>query len=537
MSKRTIPAARFSQGLFPSDDSAKAVLVTAAGVVSRNDALYKKAGESSLATAPDSNRVTSLVVADFDSGSDLYRCQPNSLRRFDSGGPSWGTATTPHTTTAPGEQYVWRAATILNKCYLSQGIRFWNGAAYDNNGVLQIATLGAAPTVVTGSPGVRDILAFNGRLWGCWPHYSDGTFYPYRLVGTDALDPTDWYTGGLYTDLTSDSGFPLQRLLAQSGRMILFKGNSKGGNLLVGSPTGDALNPLSFEPIYGQGILGAGTLVTVRDDVSFFLSHDGYYAIRNGQLQPIANPLIEDLLANFDTSKDYRAWSGYDPRRGVISLAIPTGTGITRYHYNVRTQVWTGPSTTTATCMSYTQTTQSESWDTDTGTWDSDDGSWDSSTFSVGAPIVVLGRTDGLVVKEVETTASDYNSTAIAITIETADETFADQTFSLLGRRYPVAAQAADMKIVDALVLRYRDYGTFTPTISISINGGNTWHQVFSSAITGEGTHAYNTYRVTFPALTSDRFRVRITHSSATEQMVLVGFDWQAALAGPRVNV
>ncbi|MDQ6985520.1 MAG: hypothetical protein Q9M76_04455 [Candidatus Dojkabacteria bacterium] len=488
-------------------------------------AIEKRSGLAKFGDQASANAVMYIATARYASGQDLFRFEKSAIYRYNSG--VW-TDVTPAGETI--NAVAWTSANLYELFYCSPGNVFNTSTA---SGILKQSTLAGGFTAVNDSPGCKVLIGYAGRLFAMNTTDSAATNTPYRVkwTGVGVFDNwTDAALGAGEVDL-STSGYPIQAAVVTAGRLVILKGDATGGSIVMCSSTYDAAIPLVFEPMYGIGIVGRGSLVTAGADLHLFLGHDHFYAISSARVTPLEHPVAAEAVSRVNPDRYTESFSYYNPYSGDVRFVIPVGTSdMECYTFNVRTKTWAGPEKSTPTLVAATSyiVTDVSTWSTITGTWESHTGkSWASLSPSGGPARLVLGSSDSWVYEEDPGYYSDAGA-SIEVKIETGDYDFAGVDIVQYGSRYPSRIEAGDELAINGLYVEY--VNAWTPVIEISADGGKSWTQVFSGTLSGS-VDEHTTKLITFPEIVGTKFRVRITHTSATETFKLIGLyaqvDWR----------
>lgn len=522
---------RFRGGYMPLEKPSMAAWLELRQIRSRMGAYETRPGTAEFGDQFDTNAVTSLLAARFSSATAILRGTAGSLSRYRSGDDDFLSVLPAGYDTWPtDESYVWRGVMAFGTFYLSQWRLFYQSGSASTEGVATLSSATGTLSAVSNSPGARDLVSCGGRLWALGTQdWSDGTFYPYRVRYTDALNLSDWATDGGYEDLPAQGG-QIQRGVVQGNRIYILRGDANEGSMSVATLTESAISPVAFSHRFDTGILGAETLVRTSAGQAFFLGHDNVYRLLNGSVEPVGSAIWNDLRTRIDLTYYYKAFAYYIPQTGDMLLGIPTGeTTWVQYVYNVHTQEWTAPESTTARCAVSADLAEGDDWYSIPESYDWYDvpesgADWDDIASSVKRPKILLGYNSGQVAEITEGAVTELGS-AVTPVWRSGTMNFVGEPTYKRGTRVPIYITPEDHMGIDTVILRFRTAEQPTATLNLYSDGKKT--QIYSGTLgtTGVLASEEQVARINTDPVIGTDFSLEITLDSYSERFQLLGFS------------
>ena len=365
----------------------------------------------------------------------------------------------------------------------------------------------------------------------------------YSIVG----DPTDFnptHFGAGFVDLDDDP-YPIVAGRVLGGNVCVFSGNNIAGSIVVGTLTGVTNAPYRWDTVgtEGIGLLVPRSLIAITPDLAFFLGHDGFYLYDGARgLASVAQGVTRDILTRINSNALKAGFAWYKQTTGEIHVALPMGSAT----YPNETWVFNFPEKRvygpydykhTFTAAAPYATTSTLTWDDLTGSWDDlPYTSWDTIGGIASSRAIILGASSGTTWLDDETVYTDANANGVPSAIYTFAPVRASGRMLIMpdGSQRPLEEDG--YLTLHDLVLSYRNQGLWTPTISVSVDGGSTWTSATSGTTIGDvGTNTDSTRMVayTFDGLSGTWFQARV---SGSYPMQLTGMKMEFTYGGSYRN-
>lgn len=491
----------------------------------REGVLVPRGGMKTFGNAPDTKRVITLYGAVLGTSAYLIRADREKVYVYNAATGVFDSITA---VAIPGatDNDVWSMSEWAGVLYLSNGVTGtykWNAAG----NIVDVTDTPPDPITV---PPARWVAAgWLDRVWLAYT-YESAAYAPQRLRYCARNAPALWHTTGSGTYDLTDDPYPISGCRVIGPYMVVWKGDRRGGSIVVGQPTGFADAPAAFRtfnPGSGIGCFAPRTIVPVSGDVAMFLGHDDVYMFDGASLKPVGDPIIRRVLCEYNFEAIKQAWAYYDSIEDEYHLVLPLSDASTtpsdRYTFSLRAQAWTGYEGCTYTSGASFALMDIKTWLSITGTWLDNGESWTLMGSVTGETQTVMGTDSGTV--EVEDPASTIdNGSAINAVYESGDMTFH-------GLELPTHKLAHDdWKVLRAVVLSWRDTTANTPDlVELSTDGGATWTALTQPAIADlDGS---DSLRRTFmdTMITGQQFRLRIT---VKQRLKLLNLEYEVGYAG-----
>ena len=487
-----------------------------AGVVSQ------RPGYRTIGTTPASSAVTGMFEATFDTNLVENLRSDAAGTYYLSGGTTWTSIV------APGTGGNWTYAMVrragsgsgnpANQVMLSGDGDGDKVYVYQGGGVAAIETATSyfkGPRAIVGHRGralaanVYDIglsARKNKRIW-------------YSIVG----DPTAFTGfGSGFVDLDDDP-YPIVNARVLGGNVCVFSGNNIAGSIVVGTLTGVTNAPYRWDTVgtEGVGLLVPRSLITVTPDLAFFLGHNGFYLYDGARgLAPVAPGITRDILTRINSAALKTGFAWHKLTTGEVHVALAMGSATTpneTWVFNFPEKRVYGPyafahSMTSATAYA---TTDVVTWNDLVGTWDDQVGSWDTIGGIASSRGVMLGASNGTTWLDDETTFTDGGSPVAAVYTLAPIRASARTLIMPDGSQRPLEEDG--YLTLHDITVSYRNQGAWTPTVSVSIDGGTSWATATTGASIGDGSTALDSTRTaayTFDGLSGVWFQARISGSA-----------------------
>lgn len=402
----------------------------------------------------------------------------------------------------------------------------------------------AATAVATGYKGARAIIGHRGRglllnVFDVGLNARKMTRVAYSIVG----DP-ETYTGfgSGFVDLDDDP-YPIVNARVIGGNVCVFKGNNIAGSITVGTLTGVTQAPYRWDVTSAEvGLLVPRSLISISDGLTFFLGHDGFYLYDGARgLARIAEGIARDIRSRMNPAALKSGFAWYKPVTGEIYVNLAMGGATTPnecWVFNLQERRIYGPYTfadvLTAACPF--ATTDTVTWDTAVGTWDSNPyTSWDAAGGLASSRGVLLGASVGTTWLDDEATLTDGAATIISTYTFAPIRASGRVLITPDGSQRPLEEDGY-LTLRD-ITLSYRNTGAWTPTVQVSVDGGDTWIAITGSVAIGTGSMIDRTmtapYTAPDGAISGTWFQLRVIGSTP---MQLIGARMEFAYGGNARN-
>jgi hypothetical protein len=338
----------------------------------------------------------------------------------------------------------------------------------------------------------------------------------YSIVG----DPeTITGLGGGFVDLNDDA-YPIVAGATIGGNVCIFKGDSVGGSIVVGTPTGIVQAPYRWDTINtnGIGVLCPRTLAQITPDLYFFVGQDGFYLYDGARgILPVATEITSRVVSRITPSSINLAHAIYLGATKEMLVYLPTD-GSTypneTWVLQLEERRVYGPYRhgTALTASSLFATTGQLTWSdlSAYGTWEGlrlAFKSWASMLGQASARSFMYGASDGRVAHDDNgATQTDFDN-AITGTYTTA-------------AIIPTDMSLPDGRILDEhtmltlheVAVQFKDIGPWVPSVEVSLDGGDTWTTISDGSVVGNDspTNRVMTKRY-YTLLPSTWHQVRVT--------------------------
>lgn len=503
-----------------------------------NGVVTPRLGYRTIGDTPTSSAVTGMFQAHFDDGVvENLRGDGATTRYLNSN--TW-TAFTTTPATGVGGQWTYAmvrragAATRANQVMLAADGDADNVWAYTGGGAAAVAvgtSLFHGPRAIVGHRGRS--LVMNVHDTAAAARKTKRVYY--SIVG----DPTTFTGfGSGFVDLDDDP-FPIVNATVIGGNVCVFNGNNIAGSIVVGTLTGVPNAPYRWDTIStGQtGLLVPRSLVTVTPEQAFFLGHKGIFIYDGARgLAPVAEGVSRDILSRINSAALKAGFAWHKPVTGEIYLNLAMGSSTVPnecwvFNFNER-RVY-GPYTFThsLTAAAPYATTDVVQWDQAVGTWDVNTyDAWDSIGGIAGSRGVIMGASDGTTWLDDEVTTTD-NGIEVGATYYYGPIRATGRALILPDGSQRPLEEDGYLTLRD-ITITYRNRGSWTPTVSVSVDGGSNWTTVTDGTAIGDGganldrslTAAYS-----FDGLSGTWFQARI---SGAAPMQLLGTRMEFSYGG-----
>jgi hypothetical protein len=491
-------------------------------------------GYHTIGNTPASSAVTGLFQATFDNNTVENLRSDAAGTYYLVGGTTWTSISSP----GVGGNWCYAmarragGASVANQVLLSADGDSDSVWRYVGNGTAA-STIGAA-TGGSGSGfrGARAVLGHRGR--GLVMNTYDVGLVARKIkrVNYSILGDPSIYTGfgSGFVDLDDDP-FPIVNAKVIGGNVCVFNGNNMAGSLVVGTLTGVTNSPYRWDTINTDnvGLLVPRSLVLVTSNLAFFLGHSGFFLYDGARgLSPVAEGVSRDILSRINPAALKAGFAWFKPKTGEVYVALPMGNATLpseTWVFNFAERRVYGPYTFAHTLTSACPyvTTDAVTWNTSVGTWDSNAyPNWDAAGGLASSRAVLLGASNGTTWLDDELTLTDGGTTIGSV------YTFAPIRAS---GRILVMSDGSQRPLEEDgyltlrdITLTYRNQGSWTPSIDVSVDGGLT----FTAATTGTaiGTSSTNLDRsvtapYSFDGLSGTWFQARVSGSTPMELLGL----------------
>lgn len=489
--------------------------------------------------------VTGLFQVTFDNNAvENLRGDQASVRYLVSGTTWTSFTTTP--ATGVGGQWTFAMARRAGSASLANQVLL--SADGDSDNVWRYIGSGAAAVKVgdstggggSGFRGAKAIVGHRGR--GLVMNTFDVTLgarkikrVNYSIVGDPAT-----YTGfgSGFVDLDDDP-FPIANSKVIGGNVCVFNGNNMAGSIVVGTLTGVTNAPYRWDTVNTDnvGLLVPRSLVLVTTNLAFFLGHNGFNLYDGARgLAPVAEGVSRDILSRINPAALKAGFAWFKPATGEVYVALPMG-GATvpneTWVFNFDERRVYGPYTFahSLTAAAPYATTDTITWNTAVGTWDANAyTNWDSIGGHASARAIMLGASNGATWLDDEATLTDGGS-AIAATYTLAPIRASGRMLIMPDGSQRPLEEDGYLTLHD-ITITYRNQGSWTPTVSVSVDGGINWTTATSGTAIGDGSANLDrslTASYTFDGLSGTWFQARISGSAP---MQLLGIRMEFGYGG-----
>ena len=456
----------------------------------------RRPGYVAVGTKPNAARVTGLFQALFDNDTEaLLRFSTVTVHSFASGTYSAITAATPPTgavTDFWDATMVRRAGSASpgNQVFAANGvptdfIQAWTGA-----GLMTLVDATDAPR------GVKSLSFFGGYCFAGNVVDTLSDRRNQRIQRSSVIDPLVWdddKNGSGFIDLREDP-FPVNKLTVLGGNQIVFKGNNQGGALYGGIETGRISEHIEYEllnPGVGIGLLLPRSFLLLEPALAWFVGHNGIF-VWDGRGKPdrVADTVAKHILRRINQDALDAAFASYFPVTDEIVLHIPTGSNDVAneaWVWNRRENRTYGPWLYDDDLTAFAL--RAESGALTWSTFDYPKG-WDTIPFSTWTAISggakgrlepTYGVGDGKIVSTGDGDLATDDGADI-------DATYDPPGVAAHGRQSPQLGVLTfhDMMILREIAIRYRSDVAWTPTVAVSIDGGDTYVTVSDGVVLAE---------------------------------------------------
>jgi len=189
----------------------------------------------------------------------------------------------------------------------------------------------------------------------------------------------------------------------------------------------------------------------------------------------------------------------------------------------------------TLTAASAFATTGTVTWNNAIGTWDANDyTSWDTAGGVASARSVIFGASNGTTWLDDDATVTD-GGTTIAGTYYLAPVRASGRTIIMPDGSQRPLEEDGYLTLRD-ITLTYRNQGPWTPTVSVSTDGGNAWTTATTGTPIGDGSVNVDralTAPYSFDGVSGTWFQARISGSAP---MQLLGVRMEFGYGGNARN-
>jgi hypothetical protein len=433
----------------------------------------------------------------------LYRATKSGVDYYSSGTWSAVTFSGGHPNNSPVDTDTWQFS-MVRKSGGGNQMFFCNGTSdlYGYTGSGTVASIGA--TIFTGP---RTVIGVGGRAMAGNVKESS-VRYEQRIRYSIVGDPTDFDTakiGAGAVDLDDDP-WPIATMTVLNSRPVVFKGSPVGGSIVVGTPTGLAVQPYRWDALTGRessvGILYPRTLLVLTPGLAFFVGHDGIYLYDGARaLEPICKEITRYLFANAHLGRTRGGLAWYKPRSYEIYFGIPYGSDdwpIEYWVYNLREKRLSGGPyyfASDITAASYYSASSGLAWSAvpSAYTWTTNPyTTWSSVAAATANPSIVLATANGGVYRDDDSATTDLGvEISPRVTLPPILPT-GRVIRTLQGQ--PRTLEENDVLVLQDVALVYDDEGSWTPLVEHSTDGGSTWTTLLSGTPIGTGTGRLMTY-------------------------------------------
>lgn len=473
--------------------------------------------------------------------NEVLRLRTTAVERLTAG--AWVALSISPTPTNTSLSNYW-STTMARRAGSQIGNQLFLANGHDNDPLYYYEGGGIAITGVASAffKGPRAIVGHRGRLLAMNVRDASANVRRYQRIYFSLLgDPRTFTgTGSGFTD-ADDDPFPIIAGMTISGNVAVFKGTVDAGSIVVLTPTGNANSPYRLDTLNTNnvGLLLPNTLIGLTPEVTFFVGHDGFYFYDGGRgLAPVADTISRDVIARVNKSALYAGITRYDSKKHELLVGIPTGSDTFASEFwriDSRTRrVIGGPDTYADAILStvpYELTGVKLIGDYPVGenfgnTPSSPIGDITGPSASGG---VLLFTAAGATFLDDGTATLDN---ATAITGEYVTPAINPHKYILAnGRRL----EHDTMLSLRDVALIWRNEGTWTPTVAVSIDGGTTWTTISDGVALGPAlaTNRLHTTNYTADTIASSVFQIRVRGAAA---MRLMGIRMEFSYAGSARN-
>jgi len=503
-----------------------------------NGCVVPRFGYRTIGNTPATSPVTGLFQATFDTNLVENLRSDAAGTYFLVGGTTWTSIA------GPGVGGNWTYAMVRRASPGSgePANQVLFGSDGDTDAVQRYRGSGAAAVAVASSSfhGARAILGHRGRGLvmnvfddGLAARKSNRVYY--SIVG-DPITYTGFGSG--FVDLDDDP-FPIVASRVIGGNICVFKGNNIAGSIVVGTLTGVTNAPYRWDTISTNdvGLLIPRSLVTISSELAFFFGHNGFYLYDGARgLVPVAEGITRDVLARINANALRSGFAWYKPQTSEVYVNLAMGNA-TRpnecWVFNFAERRVYGPyyfaNTLTAACPY--ATTDTIIWDNAVGTWDSNPySSWDTVGGIASSRAVLLGADNGTTWLDDEATTTD-NTALVAGTYYTAPIRANGRALIMPDGSQRPLEEDGYLTLRD-ITITYRNQGTWTPSVAVSVDGGSSWTTVTTGVDAGDISTNFNrslTVPYSFDGLSGTWFQARISGSAP---MQLIGVRMEFGYGG-----
>jgi len=396
----------------------------------------------------------------------------------------------------------------------------------------------------TGFRGARAIVGHRGRGLVMNTYDNSRSARKIKRVNYSIVGDPATYTGfgSGFVDLDDDP-YPIVNSKIIGGNVCVFNGNNIAGSIVVGTLTGVTNAPYRWDTIStgDVGLLVPRSLVTITPELAFFLGHNGFYLYDGARgLEPIASGITRDVLSRINSAVLKAGFAWHKPQTGEVFIALPMGGSTVpneTWVFNFPERRVYGPYTyaNSLTAATSYATTDTLTWEQTVGTWDTNTyTSWDSVGGISSSRGVMFGASDGTTWLDDEATYTDGGA-SVGATYTLAPIRASARTLIMPDGSQRPLEEDGYLTLRD-ITLSYRNNGAWTPTVSVSTDGGATWTTVTSGVPIGDGSSNLDrtmTAPFSFDGLSGTWFQARISGSAP---MQLIGLRMEFTYGGNARN-
>ena len=292
-------------------------------------------------------------------------------------------------------------AVLADTLLLTNGID--NIQAYPGTGLC--ADLGGSPPKAKYAESYSDYAVLAHVIDG-------GTTYPTRVQWCDTGDPTNWSSGNAGSFDLADDPDPIVGVKKLNEFIIVYKEDSIYTGRLV-----DSVSVFQFTlQVTGIGLLNNRCVID-HNGLHYFLAKNGnIYAFNGVRAESVGDEIRTNLFPRLNSDRLETCHARKNKEDRVIEFYITAGSSnwpeeSWSINYENGT-IFKNLVDSVTTSSDFKDTSGQETWDDDSNTWDSDTTRWDEGLGGTGFKFPLIGKSDGVVAKELTDTLNDA-STAI----------------------------------------------------------------------------------------------------------------------------
>lgn len=499
-------------------------------------------GYRTIGNTPASSAVTGLFQATFDNNTVENLRGDGALQYYLVSGTTW----TSLVAAGVGGQWCYAMVRRAGSNTIANQVMF--SADGDSDSVWRYIGNGTAASTVgassggggTGFRGARAILGHRGRALVMNTFDMTLSARKIKRVNYSIVGDPSTFTGfgSGFVDLDDDP-FPIVNAKVIAGNICVFNGNNIAGSIVVGTLTGVTNSPYRWDTINtdNTGLLVPRSLVLITPNLVFFLGHTGFYLYDGARgLQPVAQGVFRDIKSRLNPAvlKTGFAWFKQDTSEVYVALAMGNATQpneVWVFNFDERRVYGPYVYAHSLTAAAPYATTDTVIWDTAVGTWDTNTyTTWDAAGGFASARAVMLGASTGTTWLDDETVYTDGGTVVTAVYTTAPIRASGRMLIMPDGSQRPLGED--DYLILHDITITYRNQGAWTPTVSVSVDGGLNWTTASAGVAVGDGSVNLDrslTAAYTFDGLSGTWFQARV---SGSDPMQLLGVRMEFGYGG-----